>query len=213
MQPFADALFAMQKGEIRGPVKTQFGYHVILLEDVAAGAPAQFDEVRAELEADYRNEQAQALFYEKSQQLADDAFAALSELDSVAKKQGLTLQTVEGYTRQGGGPFADNRKVIDAVFSDEVLQERQNSPAVNVATTTWSCCASRTTSRPHSGRWRTSVRDRGHAAAAGRTQGGRRRRAGRRSEDQQWSCNRSRCEGIRRCPRRGHQHRPDCRGR
>ena len=32
--PFADALFAMQKGEIRGPVRTRFGYHIIRLEDV-----------------------------------------------------------------------------------------------------------------------------------------------------------------------------------
>jgi len=132
VQPFAEALFKMQKGEIAGPVKTQFGYHVILLEDVQPAHQRSFDEVRADLEADYRSEQAQSLFYEKSQQLADDAFASLSELDSVAKKHGLTLATVEGYTRQGGGPFAGNRKVIDAVFSDEVLQERQNSPAINV---------------------------------------------------------------------------------
>ena len=132
VQPFAEALFSMQKGEIRGPVKTQFGYHVILLEDLQPAHQRGFDEVRAELEADYRSEQAQSLFYEKSQQLADDAFASLSELDSVAKKHGMTLQTVEGYTRQGGGSFAGNRKVIDAVFSAEVLQERQNSPAINV---------------------------------------------------------------------------------
>jgi peptidyl-prolyl cis-trans isomerase D len=132
VQPFADALFSMQKDEIRGPVKTQFGYHVIQLEDLQPQHQRSFDEVRAELEGDYRSEQAQSLFYEKSQQLADDAFASLSELDSVAKKHGLTLATVEGYTRQGGGPFADNRKVIDAVFSDEVLQERQNSPAITV---------------------------------------------------------------------------------
>ena len=132
VQPFAEALFSMQKGEIRGPVKTQFGYHVILLEDLQPAHQRGFDEVRAELEADYRSEQAQSLFYEKSQQLADDAFASLSELDSVAKKHGMTLQTIEGYTRQGGGSFAGNRKVIDAVFSAEVLQERQNSPAINV---------------------------------------------------------------------------------
>lgn len=28
-QPFEEAVYAMKKGEIRGPVKTQFGYHVI----------------------------------------------------------------------------------------------------------------------------------------------------------------------------------------
>ena len=132
VQPFADALFAMKVGEISGPVKTQFGYHVIQLEEVQPARQRSFDEVRAELESEYRSEQAQALFYEKSQQLADDAFAALTELDSVAQKLGLTLQTVAGFTRKGGGPFDANRKVIDAVFSDEVLQQRQNSPAINV---------------------------------------------------------------------------------
>ncbi len=130
--PFADALFAMQKGEVRGPVKTQFGYHVILLEEIQPSHQRSFDEVRAELETEYRNEQAQALFYEKSQELADEAFASLSELDSAAKKLGLPLQVVEGYTRQGGGPFGPDRKVVETVFSDDVLQDRQNSPAINV---------------------------------------------------------------------------------
>ena len=122
----------MQKGEIRGPVETQFGYHIIRLDDVSPAHQRSFDEVRAELEADYRSEQARSLFYEKSQQLADESFAALSELDSVAQKLGLPLQSVAAFTRQGGGPFGTDRKVIDAVFSDEVLQERRNSPALDL---------------------------------------------------------------------------------
>ncbi|HEX7374766.1 MAG TPA: SurA N-terminal domain-containing protein [Steroidobacteraceae bacterium] len=130
--PFADALFGMQKGEIRGPVKTQFGYHVIRLEDVQPAHQRTFDEVRTDLEADYRKDQAQSVFYEKSQQLADESFAALSELDSVGKKLGLPLQTIDAYTRQGGGPFGNDRKVIEAVFSDDVLQQRQNSQPVSV---------------------------------------------------------------------------------
>jgi peptidyl-prolyl cis-trans isomerase D len=131
VKPFADALFAMEKGEIGAPVRTQFGYHVIRLDDVAPQRQRSFEEVRTELEADYRNEQAQSLFYERSQQLADESFAALSELASVAKKLALPLRTIDGFTRQGGGAFGSDRKVIDAVFSDEVLQERRNSPATN----------------------------------------------------------------------------------
>ncbi len=38
VQPFSEALFAMSKGEIRGPVKTQFGYHIIRLDDIEAAA-------------------------------------------------------------------------------------------------------------------------------------------------------------------------------
>ncbi|MFO1407091.1 MAG: SurA N-terminal domain-containing protein [Steroidobacteraceae bacterium] len=129
---FANAVFSMQAGEVSAPVKTQFGWHVIQLEEVQPSHQRTFDEVRAELEADYRNDQAQSLFYEKSQQLADDAFASLNELESVAKKNGLAVQTVDVYTRQGGGPFGKNARVIEAVFSDTVLEERQNSPAVTV---------------------------------------------------------------------------------
>jgi peptidyl-prolyl cis-trans isomerase D len=130
--PFADALFAMKVGEIRGPVQTQFGYHIIKLEEIEAGSQRSFDEVRVELEADYRRDQAQAAFYEQSQALADEAFAALTELESVAKKFNLELKTVAGFTRQGGGALGADRKVIDAAFSDDVLVERQNSPALNV---------------------------------------------------------------------------------
>jgi len=132
VQPFSEALFAMSKGEIRGPVKTQFGYHIIRLEDIEAPHVRSFDEMRAELEPEYRNDQAQSLFYEKSQQLADESFAALSELDSVAKKLGMTVQGTEGFTRQGGGSLGNDRKLIEAAFSDDVLQERQNSPPVQL---------------------------------------------------------------------------------
>ncbi len=130
--PFAEALFAMNTGEVRGPVKTQFGYHIIKLEAVEAATQRPFEEVRTELEADYRREQAQSAFYERSQELADESFAALSELESVAKKLGLELRTVEGFSRKGGGALGADRKVIDAAFSDDVLQERQNSPAISV---------------------------------------------------------------------------------
>ncbi len=44
----------------------------------------------------------------------------------------MTVQTVEGFTRQGGGALGNDRKVIEAAFSNEVLQERQNSPPVPI---------------------------------------------------------------------------------
>jgi peptidyl-prolyl cis-trans isomerase D len=130
--PFAEALFAMSVGEVHGPVKTQFGYHVIRLEAIDAATQRPFEEVRAELEEDYRREQAQGVFYERSQQLADEAFASLSELESVAQKLGLTLQSVDGFTREGGGTLGSDRKLIEAAFSDDVLENRQNSPAISV---------------------------------------------------------------------------------
>jgi len=131
---FAEALFdpSLKPGELRGPVKTQFGYHLIRLDEVEEAHQRSFDEVRDELETDFRNDRAQAIFYERSQELADEAFSALTELETVAQKTGLQLGTVEGFTRSGGGPFGPERKVIEAAFSRDVLDDGQNSPALSL---------------------------------------------------------------------------------
>jgi peptidyl-prolyl cis-trans isomerase D len=130
--PFEDALFSMQPGEIRGPVKTQFGYHVLKLGEIQAGHQKTFDEARAEVEAEYRKDKAQTAFYDDSQKMADAAFAALTELDTVAKSMNVPVRDIKGFTRQGGGEFGADKGVIDAAFSDDVLERRQNSPLVAV---------------------------------------------------------------------------------
>jgi peptidyl-prolyl cis-trans isomerase D len=129
--PFGDAMFSMAVGEIR-VVKSESGWHVLKLEEIQPGHVKTFEEVHAELEAEYRKERAQNIFYEQSQKLADLAFSALTELDSVAKQLNLPLKTINGFTREGGGEFAQQQSVIDAAFSDEVLERRQNSPLVTV---------------------------------------------------------------------------------
>jgi peptidyl-prolyl cis-trans isomerase C len=51
MKPFADAMVALKKGEYtRKPVQTQYGWHVIRLDDVRDVTPPTFDQVRQRLE-------------------------------------------------------------------------------------------------------------------------------------------------------------------
>jgi peptidyl-prolyl cis-trans isomerase D len=130
--PFEDTLFSMSVGEVRGPVKTQFGYHVIRLENVESGHLRTFEEVRDELEGEYRNERSQTVFYDQTQDLADKAFNALTELDSVADALGLTVKTIPGFTREGGGELGEEPSVIEAAFSEDVLERGQNSPLVTI---------------------------------------------------------------------------------
>jgi peptidyl-prolyl cis-trans isomerase D len=130
--PFEEALFAMKPGEIRGPVKTEFGYHVLKLDEVDAGRLKSFDEARAELEDEYRKDRAQTKFYDESQKLGDAAFTSLTELESVATSMKLPLKTVTGFTRQGGGELGAEPNVIEAAFSEEVLERGENSPLIAV---------------------------------------------------------------------------------
>jgi peptidyl-prolyl cis-trans isomerase C len=46
---FAKVAFELKNGEISGPVKTQFGWHVIKVEDNRIKPPPKFDEVKAQI--------------------------------------------------------------------------------------------------------------------------------------------------------------------
>ncbi|MDB4912439.1 MAG: PpiC-type peptidyl-prolyl cis-trans isomerase [Gemmatimonadetes bacterium] len=51
VKPFGDALMALQKGQItETPVKSQFGYHVIRLDDVRDAAVPPLDEVKKQIQ-------------------------------------------------------------------------------------------------------------------------------------------------------------------
>jgi peptidyl-prolyl cis-trans isomerase D len=52
--PLGDTLFALQVGEVSAPVKSQFGYHILKLEEIQAGEAKPFAAVRAELDSQYR---------------------------------------------------------------------------------------------------------------------------------------------------------------
>lgn len=130
--PFEEALFSMTKGEIRGPIKTQFGYHVLRLDDIDAGHVKSFEEARAELESEYRKERSDTIFTDESTKLDEQSFAALTELGSVAKALNLPIKRIEGFTREGGGDLGADPEVIKAAFSEDVLERGQNSPIIPV---------------------------------------------------------------------------------
>lgn len=61
VKPFSDAMVALQKGQItETPVKTQFGYHVIKLEDVRAAKVPTFEEVKPQIAEQLQQQKLQA---------------------------------------------------------------------------------------------------------------------------------------------------------
>ena len=66
---FADVAFKMYPGQLSNPVKTQFGWHVIKVEDRRTKQPPEFDKVKDQLEA-YLARKAQTDFITKLRQSA-----------------------------------------------------------------------------------------------------------------------------------------------
>ena len=58
--PFAEAVGKLKKGEVSAPVQTQFGWHVIKLNDIRTKAAPKFDEIKPELAQQVRRERVDA---------------------------------------------------------------------------------------------------------------------------------------------------------
>ena len=66
---FDTACFEMAEGEVRGPVKTQFGYHIIRLNKKNEAQALSYNDVRAQLYEQLTREKQQAAYQSKVNQL------------------------------------------------------------------------------------------------------------------------------------------------
>ena len=129
---FADAAYSMKEGEIRGPVKTQFGYHILKLDGIRPATVKTFEEAKGDLEAEYRRNAAEQLFNSAQDELADAALQNTTDIDVVARKAGLTVHDIPNFSRSdGGGDLGKAPAVLEAAFSQDVLDGRL-SPIVEM---------------------------------------------------------------------------------
>ena len=126
-----DAIFTMSKGDILGPVRTDFGFHVVVLNDVISGGPLPIDQVRAELEQELRELEADDSFRAIQRQIADALFDA-TDMQALADASGLEVQATTGYTRAGGAPFGANQLMLDTIFDGRILNDGQISDVIEI---------------------------------------------------------------------------------
>jgi len=124
--PFADAVFAMKEGELRGPVKSEFGYHVIRLEGIQAERTKSFEESRADIETELKRDRAADAFGEREEKIARRLETPGAEFDVLVKETGLTAGEIATFTKQtGGAPLGAEPDLLSLVFGDAVLNQRK----------------------------------------------------------------------------------------
>jgi peptidyl-prolyl cis-trans isomerase D len=120
--PFADALFSMKDGEIRGPVKTQFGYHIIRLDGIQPAAGKTFEEARAQLESDVRRDRATDRFGDIQEQLQSKLSEPNADLGALAREFNLQQGDIADYLRgEGAAPLGPAPALQELIFGDPPL--------------------------------------------------------------------------------------------
>lgn len=130
--PFEQALFAMKPGEISGPVKTDFGYHVLKLREIKGGEGKSFEDVRDQLAAEQLQADNERAFNEFSGRLVDLVYKNPTALEPAAKEVGLPVQTQGPFTRDGASGVIANSAVLRAAFSDVLVQDGTVSDPIEI---------------------------------------------------------------------------------
>lgn len=134
-QSFDDAAFALEAtGDTTGLVKTSFGYHVIKLTELKPQVIQRLSEVKTELQAKVSNEKAVEAFYTQTQEMARVSFEFPDSLDDAASEVNTAVETstwLSNIAANNQAPF-NNQKVVEAAFSELVLQESLNSDILEI---------------------------------------------------------------------------------
>jgi len=101
-KPFEEAAFAMKPGDISKPVKSQFGWHIIKVEDVKEARTKPLDEVKESIEAELRKEKAQQVVEKEAKRAFNRLFKS-KNLEEFAQETGMKVQET-GFFVYGKAP-------------------------------------------------------------------------------------------------------------
>lgn len=137
VKPFADAVFSMKVGELSAPVKTEYGYHIIRLDGITPGKQVPFESVKPEIVAQLAQQEAERKFADEADKFSNVVYEQSDSLDPAAKQFGLKVLESGWMSRDHADPaLLAKPELMDAIFSQDSIDKRQNTEAIEVATDT-----------------------------------------------------------------------------
>ncbi|MDR6538214.1 peptidylprolyl isomerase [Variovorax soli] len=135
VKPFEDAMFALKKGEISDVVETEFGYHIIQLNDIRPAVVPPFEQVRAKVEDEVRSQQATQEFAKAAETFTDAVYQQPDSLKPAADKLKLTIRTADKVGRTptpGATGVLASRNFLNALFAADSLERKHNTEAIEI---------------------------------------------------------------------------------
>ncbi len=129
---FNDTVFSLKEGEVSEPVKTPAGYEIIKLTKLEPAVQKSFEEAKADVDNDYRNEQATEMFQNKDDELPTLAYENENDLAPVADALHVERQVSDWISRNQGSGIGALPQVREMAFSDEVKLTGKNSEKIDI---------------------------------------------------------------------------------
>jgi peptidyl-prolyl cis-trans isomerase D len=136
VKPFEDAAFALKQGEISGLVKSDFGYHIIKLVAIKPSRVLPFGEARESIANKLRLQKAADKFAELAEKFSNTVYEQSDTLKPAADLVGAKIEQSGWVIKDAvaSGPWT--AKMSQAIFADEVVKNKRNTAAIEVANNT-----------------------------------------------------------------------------
>lgn len=141
VKPFEDASFALKEGEISDLVESDFGFHIIRVTEIQPARVKPFEDVRGEIETEYRRQLAQKKFAEAAEIFTNTVYEQSDSLKPVAERLKLKVQVADQVTRQGipagpGTPPVFVPRLVEALFGSDAIKAKRNTEAIETGPNT-----------------------------------------------------------------------------
>ncbi len=121
-------------GDISDPVVSDFGVHLVKLDGIVAERGKSFEDAKAEIIKTMQSEESDSQYFELREVLSEHAFNNPESLEIASEESGLEILSsdwVDVDTTEDA--LLSNPQIIQAVFSEDVLQEGNNSDLIEVS--------------------------------------------------------------------------------
>ncbi|MBA0916216.1 MAG: SurA N-terminal domain-containing protein [Nitrosomonadaceae bacterium] len=137
VKSFEDAVFQMKLEEVRGPIQTDFGFHIIKLSAIKLGVAVNFDDVKHKAEQELKKQKAEKAFGEMAEGFGNSVYEQSDSLQPAAEKFKLSVRQSDWISRKAGElPFLTNGKLLQAIFSEDAIKNKRNTEVVEVTPNT-----------------------------------------------------------------------------
>ena len=136
VKPFEDAVFALKPGEISMLVKSDFGYHIIKLIAVKPSRDLPFEEARGDILTKLRQQKSADKFAELAEKFSSTVYEQSDTLKPAADLIGARTEQSGWLVNGVGAGDLWTAKMLQAIFNDEVVKNKRNTAAIEVAPNT-----------------------------------------------------------------------------